>query len=132
MAKKLSIRALSKQWFTPLRLCWTFISNSACRKNCILAGLAYISYESVVSGLAHLEDIALDLYRPPVTVLIYEPESITCSYFFRLVARKPRASLRISLTRLVSRSSCSNSRMRRSFSERGTALWPLPTKASSP
>lgn len=44
------------------------------RKNCILAGLAYIPYESVVPGLAHLEDIALDLYRPPVTVLIYEPE----------------------------------------------------------
>ena len=100
-----------------------------CRENSILARSAEIPVESVITGLAHIQDVTHYAYWPSVTVFINELKAFMCFYFFRLCAKKPRASLRISLARLVSRSSASSSFMRRSFSLGGITLLPLPTKA---
>ena len=103
-----------------------------CRKNSVLAGIAEIPFESVITGLAHVQDIAHNAYRPSAAVFANELKTFPSSHFFRLCAKKPRASLSISLARLVSRSSAYSSLMRRSFSLSGIILLPLPTKASSP
>ena len=103
-----------------------------CRKNSILTGSSEIPLESVITGFAHIQDVTHYAHTPSVTVLFNELKAFMCFYFFRLCAKKPRVSSRISLARLVSRSSASSSFMHRSFSLSGIALLPLPTKTSSP
>lgn len=79
------------------------------RKNRIFIRLAHVSSVSVESGLADAQRFALNGDRPSIRVLQDEVISLMRFYFFRLTAKKPSASFRISFARLVSRSSFSNS-----------------------
>ena len=102
------------------------------RKNCILVRFPEVPLVTVISCFANLENGTKNIYGP--TLIIQQNEFITFAgaYFFRLDAKKPSASLRISLARWVSLSSFSNSRIFRSFSSVGRILCLLPTKALLP
>ncbi len=82
------------------------------RKSPILTGFSKVLDEPVISGFANLKDFAENLDRPGFSPGMDEPIALMCPYFFRLSAKKPKASLRISLARLSSRFSFSRSRIR--------------------
>jgi hypothetical protein len=82
------------------------------RKSLILTGFSKVLDEPVISGFANIKDFAENLDRPGSSPGMDELIALMCSYFFRLSAKKPRASLRISLARLSSRFSFSRSRIR--------------------
>lgn len=78
-----------------------FVKNpfNTCRKNGVLPWFSKISSKLVVAGFANLKNATQYINRPAFTVSVNEGVALVCSYFFRLEAKKPRASLRISFAR---------------------------------
>ncbi len=83
-----------------------------CRKNSILPGFSEIPSESVITGFTDVQDFTQRMDRPSGFEFFDKTEPYVGFYFFRLDAKKPSASWRISFARFVSRSSFSSSRIR--------------------